>query len=172
MLRPMAKRLSHLDAKGRVRMVDVTAKPTTLREAVARGHVVVHRETLDALAAGRTPKGNVLATAHLAAVMAAKRTSELIPLAHPVPVEAVDVTFELDRGTPAIAIEARVRTTSRTGVEMEALTAVSVALLTLYDMAKAVERGMRITSIGLDAKSGGASGPWRRDEGSGAAGSP
>jgi cyclic pyranopterin phosphate synthase len=158
----MPKRLSHVDARGRVRMVDVTAKKTTLREAIARGRVFAKRETLERLAAGSTPKGNVLATAHLAAVMAAKRTSDLIPLAHPVPVEAVDVAFDLDTSIPAIEIETRVRTTARTGVEMEALTAVSAAALTLYDMLKAIDRGMVIGEIALWEKRGGRSGTWKR----------
>jgi cyclic pyranopterin phosphate synthase len=158
----MAKRLSHLDARGRVRMVDVTAKKTTLREAIARGSVFVRRATLERLTAGNTPKGNVLATAHLAAVLAAKRTSEWIPLAHPVPVEAVDVAFELDPSGPTIEIEARVRTTARTGVEMEALTAVSAAALTLYDMLKAIDRGMVIGEVALWEKRGGRTGTWKR----------
>jgi cyclic pyranopterin phosphate synthase len=162
MLGRMSPRLSHLDARGRVRMVDVSAKKVTLREAVARGQVWMRRETLDRLASGRTPKGNVLATAHLAAVLAAKRTSEIVPLAHPVPVEAVDVTFALERSGPAVAIEARVRTRGRTGVEMEALTAVAAAALTLYDMLKAVDRGMVIGEIALWEKRGGRSGTWRR----------
>ncbi len=162
MLRRMARKLSHLDARGRVRMVDVTAKKPTTREAIARGHVYMRRETLERLAAEKTPKGNVLATAHLAAVMAAKRTSELIPLAHPVPVEAVDVAFDLDPARPAVEIEARVRTNARTGVEMEALTAVSAAALTLYDMLKAIDRGMVIGEIALWEKRGGKSGTWTR----------
>jgi len=157
-------RLSHLDARGRVRMVDVTAKPVTAREAQARGQVFMSRATLEALASGRTPKGNVLATAHLAAVLAAKRTSELIPLAHPVPVEAVDVAFELEPAGPAVRIEARVRTSARTGVEMEALTAVAAAALTLYDMLKAIDRGMVIGEIALWEKRGGRSGTWKRRE--------
>jgi cyclic pyranopterin phosphate synthase len=158
----MVKRLSHVDERGRVRMVDVSAKKVTLREAVARGLVWMRRETLERLAAERTPKGNVLATAHLAAVMAAKRTSDLIPLAHPVPIDAVDVAFELDREGPAVSIEARVRTRGRTGVEMEALTAVAAAALTLYDMLKAIDRGMVIGEIALWEKRGGRSGTWAR----------
>jgi cyclic pyranopterin phosphate synthase len=158
----MAKPLSHVDAKGRVRMVDVSAKKATLREAIARGCVFLRGETLERLAAGTAPKGNVLATAHLAAVMAAKRTSEWIPLAHPVPVEAVDVTFELSPAGPAVEIEARVRTRGRTGVEMEALVAVTAAALTLYDMLKAVDRGMVIGEIALWEKRGGRSGTWTR----------
>lgn len=160
----MKPRLSHVDARGRVRMVDVTAKKITTREAVARGRVFLAPATLELLREGRTPKGDVLATAHLAAVMAAKRTSDLVPLAHPVAVEAVDVAFELDPGGPAVLIETRVRTRGRTGVEMEALTAVSAAALTLYDMLKAVDRGMVIGEIALWEKRGGRSGTWKRRE--------
>ena len=161
---PMTKRLSHLDAAGRVRMVDVSAKKATVREAVARGHVSMHRDTMDLLISERAPKGNVLAAAHLAAVMAAKRTSEVIPLAHPVPLDAVDVVFELDPTGPGVRIEVRTRTTARTGVEMEALHAVAAAALTLYDMLKAVDRGMVIGEIALWEKSGGRSGTYRRGE--------
>lgn len=160
----MPRRLSHVDARGRVRMVDVSAKQVTARVATARGMVFMRGETLELLRTGRTPKGNVLATAHLAAVMAAKRTSELVPLAHPVPVEAVDVAFDLDPAGPAVRIETRVRTRARTGVEMEALTAVTAAALTLYDMLKAVDRGMVIGEIALWEKRGGRSGPWKRRE--------
>ncbi len=160
----MAKRLSHVDARGRVRMVDVSAKKITLREAVARGRVFMRGETLELLRTERAPKGNVLATAHLAAVMAAKRTSDLVPLAHPVPIEAVDVAFDLDPAGPAVLIEARVRTRGRTGVEMEALTGVAAAALTLYDMLKAVDRGMVIGEIALWEKRGGRSGAWKRAE--------
>lgn len=159
-----ARRLTHVDARGRVRMVDVSAKAPTVREAVARGRVFLHGATLKLLRSGRAAKGDVLATAHLAAVMAAKRTSEWIPLAHPVPVEAVDVTFVFDEAAPAVGIEARVRTTGRTGVEMEALTAVSAAALTLYDMLKAADRGMVIGEIALWAKRGGRTGTWTRDD--------
>jgi len=160
----MTKRLSHVDERGRVRMVDVSAKKVTAREAVAHGRVYMRSETLELLRAGRAPKGNVLATAHLAAVMAAKRTSELVPLAHPVRVDAVDVAFDLDSGGPAVRIEARVRTHGRTGVEMEALTAVVAAALTLYDMLKAADRGMVIGEIALWEKRGGRSGTWKRRE--------
>ncbi|MCC6649546.1 MAG: cyclic pyranopterin monophosphate synthase MoaC [Candidatus Eisenbacteria bacterium] len=160
----MNKRLSHLDAQGRVRMVDVSAKKATVREAVARGHVSMHGDTLDLLTRDQAPKGNVLAAAHLAAVMAAKRTSEVIPLAHPVPLEAVDVTFDLDPTGPGVRIEVRTRTTARTGVEMEALHAVAAAALTLYDMLKAVDRGMVIGEIALWEKTGGRSGAYRRAE--------
>ena len=145
-------------------MVDVSAKKTTLREAVARGRVFMRGETMELLRTESAPKGNVLATAHLAAVMAAKRTSDLVPLAHPVAVEAVDVAFQLDEAGPAVLIETRVRTRGRTGVEMEALTAVAAAALTLYDMLKAVDRGMVIGEIALWEKRGGRSGIWKRRE--------
>ncbi len=145
-------------------MVDISAKSPTVREAVARGHVSMHRDTLDLLERDRAPKGNVLAAAHLAAVMAAKRTSEVIPLAHPVPLDAVDVTFDLDPTGPGVRIEVRTRTTARTGVEMEALHAVAAAALTLYDMLKAVDRAMVIGEIALWEKRGGRSGAWKRAE--------
>ncbi len=158
----MARRLSHLDASGRVRMVDVSEKRATAREAVARGKVFMHRDTLDLLRAGRAPKGDVLATAHLAGVLAAKRTSDLIPLAHPLLLDGVELAFRFDSGGPAVEIEARVRTRGPTGVEMEALTAVTVAALTLYDMLKAVDRGMVMGEFALWEKRGGRSGVFRR----------
>ena len=156
------RKITHLDESGRVRMVDVSRKPVTKREAVARGRVFMHQDTLSMLRDGRTPKGNVLATAHIAGVMAAKRTSEIIPLAHTVPVDAVDVAFQLDRDTSSVGIEARVRTSARTGVEMEALTAVMTAALTLYDMLKAVDRGMVMGEFALWEKRGGRTGEFRR----------
>jgi cyclic pyranopterin phosphate synthase len=156
------QRLSHLDSRGRVRMVDVGAKPVTTRVAVARGRVFMHRDTLSLLESGRAPKGDVIATAHLAGVMAAKRASELIPLAHPIALDGVDMAFLPDHDGVSMLIEARVRTRARTGVEMEALTAVSVAALTLYDMLKAVDRGMVIGEIALWEKRGGRSGVYRR----------
>jgi len=162
--KPMPK-LSHLDSSGRVRMVDVSGKAETLREAVARGRVTMAPATLRLLRAGRTPKGNVLSTAHLAAVMAAKRTGEWIPLAHPLRIEGVEVafTFEAPRGSrAAVVIECRVRTTGRTGVEMEALTAVAAAALTLVDMLKAVDRSLVIADVAVWEKRGGRSGEWRR----------
>ncbi len=143
-------------------MVDVSAKRVTARTAIARGRVFMHRDTLELLRDGRAPKGDVLAAAHLAGVMAAKRTSEMIPLAHPIPIEGVDVAFSFDRATSSVGIEARVRTRARTGVEMEALTAVTVAALTLYDMLKAVDRGMVLGEFALWEKRGGRSGTWRR----------
>src|SRR5262245_11304531 len=156
------RKITQLDSSGRVRMVDVSRKPVTPREAVARGRVFMHRDTLRMLRDGATPKGNVLGTAHVAAVMAAKRTSEIIPLAHPIPVEAVDVGFQLDTETSSVEIEARVRTRARTGVEMEALTAAMTAALTLYDMLKAVDRGMVMGEFALWEKRGGRSGEFRR----------
>jgi len=158
----MARRLSHLDASGRVRMVDVSGKRTTVREAVARGKIFMHRDTFELLRSGRAPKGDVLATAHVAGVMAAKRTSDLIPLAHSLPLDGVDLAFRFDPQGPAVEIESRVRTRGPTGVEMEALTAVTVAALTLYDMLKAVDRGMVMGEFALWEKRGGRSGDYRR----------
>ena len=154
-----AKKLTHVDAKGAARMVDVSAKPATDRRATARGKLLLSRETLDLIREGRTPKGDVLGAARIAGIMAAKRTPDLIPLAHPLPLShaSVDLEFEED----GIAIEATVGTTAATGVEMEALTAVAVAGLTLYDMLKAIERDARLTDIRLVAKSGGRSGEYR-----------
>ena len=143
-------------------MVDVGGKRVTARVAIAHGRLFAHRDTIALLRDGRAPKGDVLTTAHLAGVMAAKRTSDLIPLAHPLTLDAVDLAFSLDEESASIHIEARVRTRGRTGVEMEALTAVSVAALTLYDMLKAVDRGMVIGEIALWEKRGGRSGVYRR----------
>jgi cyclic pyranopterin phosphate synthase len=158
----MRRKLSHLDDRGRVRMVDVSAKPVTARVAVARGRLFMHRDTLALLQAGRAPKGDVIAAAHVAGVMAAKRTSELIPLAHPLPIDGVDMAFTYDTENASVAIESRVSTRGRTGVEMEALTAVTVAALTLYDMLKAVDRGMVMGEFALWEKRGGRSGVYRR----------
>ena len=158
----MPRSLSHLDAAGRVRMVDVSKKRVTLRTAVARGRVFMHRDTLELLRSGRTPKGNVLATAHLAGVQAAKRTGELVPLAHPLALEAVDIAFSLDDDTASVGIETRVRARGRTGVELEALSAAMVSALTLYDMLKAVDRGMVMGEFALWEKRGGRSGVYRR----------
>jgi len=143
-------------------MVDVSAKAETAREAVARGRVRMAPATLRLVRLGKTPKGNLFATAHLAAVMAAKRTHEWIPLAHPLRVEAVDVVFTLADRPASVHIECRVRTTGRTGVEMEALTGVSAAALTLVDMLKAVDRSLVIEHVALWEKRGGRSGEWRR----------
>jgi cyclic pyranopterin monophosphate synthase len=155
-----AARLSHVDEGGRVRMVDVSAKAVTAREAVASGHITLSRAALRLIRTGRIAKGDPLQTARLAGIMAAKRTSELIPLCHPLALSHVDVVL-----TPAADgydIEARARTTAQTGVEMEALTAVSVAALTIYDMVKAVDKTMEIGHIRLMEKHGGRSGDWRR----------
>ena len=154
--------LSHLDERGAARMVDVSDKPESHREATARGRVVMRAETLALITEGRVSKGDVLATARLAGIMAAKRTHDLIPLCHPLPISGVEVHLTPGGGSAdaAVEIEASVRTTARTGVEMEALTAVSVAALTVYDMCKSAERGMRIEGVRLVAKSGGRSGDY------------
>ena len=143
-------------------MVNVSAKRVTTRVAVARGRVTMSARTLSQLRAGKTAKGNVLATAHLAGVMAAKRTADLIPLAHPLPIDGIDIAFSFDAKAHSVEIEARVTTRGRTGVEMEALTAVTVAALTLYDMLKAVDRGMVMGEFALWEKRGGRSGVYRR----------
>jgi len=156
--------LSHLDEHGNARMVDVSDKDVTQREATARGRVLMKPDTLAKIVEGQMPKGDVLATARIAGIMAAKRTHELIPLCHPLPISGVEVRLrpvEMGYARAAIEIEATVRVTSRTGVEMEALTAVSVAALTVYDMCKAVERGMSIEDVRVVAKSGGRSGDYR-----------
>ena len=153
----MAK-LSHLDESGRARMVDVTGKDDTVREAVAKGSVRMKPETLALIQSGGVPKGDVLAVAQVAGVMAAKRTHELIPMCHPLLLSAIDVRLEPDEKESAVQITATVRTTGKTGVEMEALTAVAVAALTIYDMCKAVDRSMRIEGVRLVRKSGGRSG--------------
>ena len=154
--------LTHLDAAGRARMVDVGGKAVTVREARARGRVAMQPETLRLIVDGRVPKGDVLAVARVAGIMAAKRTPDLIPLCHPLPLSAVEVDLTPDEEGAAIDVEATVRTTAQTGVEMEALTAVSVAALTVYDMCKAVERTIRIEAVRLVAKSGGVSGDYYR----------
>ena len=155
------KTLTHLDKKGEARMVDVSAKATTDRVAVAEGKVVMTPATLDLVLSGNAKKGDVLGTARIAGIQAAKKTHELIPLCHPLPITKVEITIEPDKKLPGLVVRATVKVTGPTGVEMEALTAVSVACLTIYDMVKAVERGMRIEGIRLLEKSGGASGEWR-----------
>jgi len=152
--------LTHLDEKGRARMVDVSAKGETERVAIAGGTVLMESATLDLILAGAIAKGDVLATARIAGIMAAKRTPDLIPLCHPLPLTSVAVDLACDKARSAIDITATAKILGRTGVEMEALTAVSVAALTLYDMCKAVDRGIRITDIRLLHKSGGKSGTW------------
>ena len=151
-------RLTHLDASGRPRMVDISAKPDTAREARAKGSVYMIRETLSLIVSGGGAKGDALTTAQLAGIMAAKRTHELIPLCHPLPLTGIEVSLAPDEGRGAIDITATVRTTAKTGVEMEALTAVAVAALTVYDMAKAAQKDMRIGDIRLVRKTGGKSG--------------
>ena len=151
-------KLTHLDETGAARMVDVSSKADTARTAVAEGRIEMSPEALTAIRDGTTRKGDVLAVARVAGIMAAKKTSDLIPLCHPLALSSVTVDFTV--GDTAIAANATARTTGPTGVEMEALTAVSVALLTLYDMAKAVDRGMRIEGVRLLSKTGGKSGDW------------
>ena len=154
-------RLTHLDEDGRARMVDVSAKPATSREAVAAGLVRMTPATRDLALGGKAHKGDVRAAAEIAGIMAAKRTAELIPLCHPLPLTRIEVKVEAD--AQGLAVTALAATTARTGVEMEALTAVSVACLTIYDMLKAAERGMAIETIRLLSKTGGASGAWRAE---------
>lgn len=155
-------RLTHLDSGGRARMVDVSDKAPTARTAVASGALTCLPETLDQVRSGAAPKGSVIATAELAGVMAAKRTAGLIPLCHPLPLTKVEVRIEIDEALPGFTVEAEVRTNAVTGVEMEALTAVSVACLTLFDMLKAIDRTMVIGDIQVQSKSGGKSGDWQR----------
>jgi cyclic pyranopterin phosphate synthase len=154
-------KLSHLSNRGEARMVDVSAKTTTEREAVAEGRVIMTAKTLALVRKGDAKKGDVLGTARIAGIQAAKRTHELIPLCHPLPIAQVDVELAPDADLPGIVVRARVKVAGKTGVEMEALTAVSVACLTVYDMVKAVERGMRIEGIRLIEKHGGRSGHYR-----------
>jgi cyclic pyranopterin monophosphate synthase len=154
--------LTHLDESGRARMVDVSDKDITRREATARAVVSMQQATARLIASGGVAKGDVLAVAQVAGVMAAKRTPDLIPLCHPLPITGVDMTFDLDVVNARLEIQATVRVTSRTGVEMEALTAASVAALTVYDMCKAVDRGMSISNVELLHKAGGKSGEFTR----------
>lgn len=155
-------KLTHFDEHGRPRMVDVSAKPVTARHATARGRIRMQQETLDRVSGGAA-KGDVIGTAELAGIMAAKRTGDLIPLCHPLGLDAVEVSISADTGLPGLAVSATARTRGPTGVEMEAMTAVSVACLTIYDMLKAIDRGMTIEAIELVSKSGGKSGSWRRE---------
>ena len=150
--------LTHVDQSGKAQMVDVGSKPDTRREAVARGRVVMRRETLELIRANAFEKGDVLGVARIAGIMGAKNTSSLIPLCHPLPLNKIAVEFDLDKDDSAVEITATARTTGKTGVEMEALTAVSIAALTIYDMCKAVDRGMRIEAVRLARKTGGQSG--------------
>jgi cyclic pyranopterin monophosphate synthase len=156
-----AKKLTHLSGRGEARMVDVSAKETTARVAVAEGRVVMAPATLAIVRNGDAKKGDVLGTARIAGILAAKRTHELIPLCHPLPISQIEVDVTADAKLPGVRVRARVKVAGKTGVEMEALTAVSVACLTVYDMVKAIERGMRIEGIRLVEKSGGRSGHYR-----------
>ncbi len=151
-------KLSHVDEKGKSKMVNVTAKAVTHRTAVARGQVRMLPQTLDLIRENKVKKGDVLGVAQVAGIQAAKRTSELIPFCHPLPLDHLSINFELDEALPGVLIEARAECQARTGVEMEALTAVSVAALTIYDMAKAADKGMQIEDIRLVEKTGGQSG--------------
>jgi cyclic pyranopterin monophosphate synthase len=154
------KKLTHMDAQGRVAMVDTSAKELTTRRAVASARVLMSKETVAAVRAHRTPKGDPLETARLAGIMAAKRTSDLIPLCHPLPLTHIDVRAVLRRD--GVYLEAEVATRAQTGVEMEALAAVSVAALTVYDMCKALDKAMTITDVRLETKTGGKSGDYSR----------
>jgi cyclic pyranopterin monophosphate synthase len=158
-------KLSHIAASGAARMVDVSAKEDTARVAIAEGSVVMAAQTLELILSGDAKKGDVLGAARIAGIMAAKRTHELIPLCHPLLLTKVAVEIEPDASLPGLRVRAEVKTRGQTGVEMEALTAVSVACLTVYDMAKAADRGMRIEGVRLLEKSGGKSGDWRAAEG-------
>ncbi|HAO43210.1 MAG TPA: cyclic pyranopterin monophosphate synthase MoaC [Afipia sp.] len=155
--------LTHIDAKGEARMVDVSAKPDTERVAVAEGRVIMTRKTLDLIVKGNAAKGDVLGTARIAGIMAAKRTSDLIPLCHPLALSKVTLDITPDTNLPGCRVRATVKVKGPTGVEMEALTAVSVACLTIYDMVKAVERGIQIEAIRLVEKKGGKSGHYLAD---------
>ncbi len=155
--------LNHLDEHGNAHMVDISGKSVTDREATASARIIMQAETLKMITEGNLPKGDVFAVSRIAGIMAAKRTSDLIPLCHPIALSGIDIRIEAD-GDREIAIIARVKTTGQTGAEMEALTAVSVAALTIYDMCKAVDRSMEIKSIRLESKSGGKSGTFVRQE--------
>ncbi len=156
--------LTHLDPTGQARMVDVSAKDMTDRMAVAEGSVIMLPATLDLVLSGDAKKGDVLGTARIAGIMAAKRTHELVPLCHPLLLTGLKVDLVPDPALPGVRVTARVKTTGQTGVEMEALTAVAVACLTVYDMVKAVDRGMRIDAVRLVEKSGGKSGPYKASD--------
>lgn len=155
--------LTHFDDQGQAHMVDVSAKPATLRVAIAQGRIRMQPATLALVREGRAGKGDVLGVARIAAIQGAKRTADLIPLCHPLALSKVSVAFELDEADVAVVCRATVQTTGPTGVEMEALTAVQVGLLTVYDMLKAADRGMVITDVALLEKQGGRSGHWTRD---------
>ena len=158
---PGQSQLSHLDQRGQARMVDVSAKGATERLAVAEGRVIMSKPTLDKVLEGNALKGDVLGAARLAGIMAAKRTHGLIPLCHPLPITKIEIEIDPEHSLPGFLVRATVKVTAQTGVEMEALVATSIACLTIYDMVKAIERGMRIEGIRLLEKSGGRSGTWK-----------
>jgi cyclic pyranopterin phosphate synthase len=160
----MAEQLTHLDDDGRARMVDVGDKPVSDRRAVARAVVRMNPDTLRAVVHGDTPKGDVIGTARLAGIQAAKRTPELIPLCHHVPLSFVDIDAHVHEAPGAVVITAEARTTAQTGVEMEAMVAASIAALTVYDMVKGLDRGVEVAEVLLVEKSGGRSGSWRRED--------
>lgn len=162
--KPSSGPLTHIDRRGEARMVDVSAKALTERVAVAEGKVIMRKQTLDLVIAGNALKGDVLGAARLAGIMAAKRTHGLIPLCHPLPITKVEIEINPDHSLPGFLVQATVKVTGQTGVEMEALVAVSIACLTIYDMVKAVERGMRIEGVRLLEKSGGKSGHYRAED--------
>lgn len=166
----MSDRLTHLDEQGAARMVDVTEKAVTEREAIAEGRILMAQQTLNMIVDGEHPKGDVLAVARVAGIMAAKKTHDLIPLCHALNLTSVKLTLTPEASPPAVRVEARCKLAGQTGVEMEALTAVSIATLTLYDMCKAVDRGMEITGVRLLEKKGGRSGHWQVASGSSEAG--
>ncbi|MHB8829466.1 MAG: cyclic pyranopterin monophosphate synthase MoaC [Syntrophales bacterium] len=158
------KNLSHLDEKGQARMVDVTSKPVTHRQATARGRVLMRPETAALIQEGGLPKGDVFSTARIAGIMAAKKTPDLIPMCHPLEMTAIELSFSIDISAGEVVIEAKAGMVGRTGIEMEAMTAVSVAALTIYDMCKAVDREMVLTDIKLISKEGGKSGVFIRSD--------
>ena len=162
--RMASAKLTHIDPRGQARMVDVSAKDQTERLAVAEGRVIMRKETLELVVAGNAMKGDVLGAARLAGIMAAKRTHGLIPLCHPLSITKVEIDINPEHALPGFLVQATVKVTGQTGVEMEALTAVSIACLTIYDMVKAVERGMRIEGVRLLQKSGGKSGDYRAED--------
>lgn len=158
----MAK-FSHLDEKGKAKMVDVTAKDPSAREAIARGKVLMHKDTISLIERGKMPKGDVFGVAKIAGIMAAKKTSDIIPMCHPLELTGIDIAFTSDTDLGEITIEAKVKNVGRTGVEMEAMTAVSVAALTIYDMCKSADKNIILTDIKLLSKHGGKSGTFMRD---------
>ena len=156
-------KLTHFNAEGEARMVDVGEKLTTVRRAVATGRITMRADTLTLIESGSHKKGDVLGVARIAGIMGAKKTSDLIPLCHPIPITSIEINFKIDKNGDSIRCTTTVSTQAQTGIEMEALTAVQIALLTIYDMCKAVDRGMSMTEIQLLEKSGGKSGHWKRE---------